>query len=834
MAVYGWRRRRSVPGGYVFVLITAATSLWAFSEGMESVSADLPSRLLWAKITYLGVVNLPPLWLYFAFKHTRHDKDLSWHKVLAIWLVPLTTLLLALTNESHGLMWRGYLPVPGTNEVIYLPGLWFWVSVAYSYALMAVGTAVMAVATLRARDLYRKQFAVILICAVIPWVANVAYVFHFSPLPGVDLTPLSFTLTGLLLAFGYLELHLFELLPVSIDSLVSNFPDGVQVMDAQNRVIEINPVARRFLDVQGNPIGRPAADLLQKVPGLVEFYDQAPPTACVHKVFINPGFRYLRAEISPIYEQNGHFAGRAIAYHDVTERLHTEERLAWELEMNAAQAELSRQILSELDGEDLIRRMTERARHLSRSEVGMIGILVEGELGEGEQISPRMFLQSGEIGFEDPGLLALWERARGSHTTLAICLPGDEGKRIVTAEVGERRFLCVPILLEERWIGQIALADADHAYTERDHELLQRLANLYAIYYRRQKAETDLVISREQLAIVNMIVRSVSAKLELNEFLKVVDQQVNRFIDARAFLIAEYDPGEETWVPRYLKDPRVHTHHESYPMNDGLAGYVIKNRESVCLNSMAALTEFFRNTGIHPLGSMPCAIMGVPLVVGDRAIGALLAQNYEQENCYTPDIFQLFTMIGSPVAIAFENARLFTRMEQLATIDALTNLYNRHHFFKLAEIELERSQRYDCPFSLVMIDIDHFKQTNDTYGHIVGDMVLRAVANACRKTLRKVDVIGRYGGEEIMALLPETDEEAAHLTAERLRRSIENMRVYLDAGSPVQVTASLGVTTLHSGEEASLPVLLDRADQAMYMAKRLGRNRVVDFAGMHL
>ena len=189
-----------------------------------------------------------------------------------------------------------------------------------------------------------------------------------------------------------------------------------------------------------------------------------------------------------------------------------------------------------------------------------------------------------------------------------------------------------------------------------------------------------------------------------------------------------------------------------------------------------------------------------------------------------------------------ERKRIQAVLERLATTDMLTGLTNRHHFFTLAEREVERALRYRAPLSMLMIDLDYFKRVNDTLGHIAGDQVLIAVGQVIRSTLREVDLAGRYGGEEFAILLPETPAEKAINVAERLRSAIAGLAVETDTGR-VSITASIGAAALTSAgsEEASplrsgeggqssgkaeraLAALLDRADRALYSAKHAGRN----------
>jgi two-component system, cell cycle response regulator len=171
-----------------------------------------------------------------------------------------------------------------------------------------------------------------------------------------------------------------------------------------------------------------------------------------------------------------------------------------------------------------------------------------------------------------------------------------------------------------------------------------------------------------------------------------------------------------------------------------------------------------------------------------------------------------------------ERKSLERELRRLATMDSLTGVPNRRHFSTLAHQEMERANRYDLPLSVIMLDVDHFKTVNDSWGHAIGDEMLKAVTAAIQGELREVDVLGRMGGEEFALLLPQTGIGGAAQVAERLRSAVAAIRLPLAEGC-LEATISLGVTTRLEGE-AQFEHLLGRADRAMYEAKQAGRNRV--------
>ena len=184
--------------------------------------------------------------------------------------------------------------------------------------------------------------------------------------------------------------------------------------------------------------------------------------------------------------------------------------------------------------------------------------------------------------------------------------------------------------------------------------------------------------------------------------------------------------------------------------------------------------------------------------------------------------YSLVVLLARVRAALREKERL-DLLEKWATSDPLTSLYNRRHFFELAHRELERSLRHNSDLSFIMLDIDHFKQVNDQHGHLVGDEVLICVANQLRDLLRKVDFCARFGGEEFVLCLPDTQEVGATEVAERIRQTIANHAFKNNDDKPFSITVSLGLASRK--DEADVEQIIRRADDALYKAKENGRNQ---------
>jgi diguanylate cyclase (GGDEF)-like protein len=222
--------------------------------------------------------------------------------------------------------------------------------------------------------------------------------------------------------------------------------------------------------------------------------------------------------------------------------------------------------------------------------------------------------------------------------------------------------------------------------------------------------------------------------------------------------------------------------------------------------------------------------LGVPMIVKDELIG-IIALDSTERGTFTPDHQKAAVAFADQVAIALENARLFNQTQILAITDSLTGLNNRRHLIEYAEKELLRAHRLNYPISLIMLDIDHFKVINDSHGHLVGDQILIQLAALMKNTIRELDLLGRYGGEEFIIILPHTNQETAISVAERLRILVSKEAFETDAGV-LEITISLGVSAIDMANYAypdvppDIDILTREADQALYKAKNSGRNQV--------
>lgn len=216
-----------------------------------------------------------------------------------------------------------------------------------------------------------------------------------------------------------------------------------------------------------------------------------------------------------------------------------------------------------------------------------------------------------------------------------------------------------------------------------------------------------------------------------------------------------------------------------------------------------------------------------PLISENKLLGCIVTKS--TENILSTKEIEYLEQLSSQAATTINRANVYAEILKHATLDALTGFYNRHQLEERIKQEVSGAKRQKRNLCAIMTDIDFFKSVNDTYGHSVGDIVLKTISNSIKNQLRDYDTAGRYGGEEFVILLPDTNIEEAKMVAERLRQTVENKKIDISKIFPdkknISVTISLGVAQYNTGEDGSK--LIINADSALYKAKESGRNRVV-------
>ena len=383
-----------------------------------------------------------------------------------------------------------------------------------------------------------------------------------------------------------------------------------------------------------------------------------------------------------------------------------------------------------------------------------------------------------------------------------------------------------------------------NAFSSEDEELLtiiagqlataiQRLRTVLAEHYQTQQLERSNSLIR---ALAQVNARAAVAS-DANGVLQTLGNELAKL--GLRCAIALSDPGNQLVNLRYisLPDRLVHALERigSFKMNKNTIpiaslspfsklsqnASLVKDSISTLLSWVPDLPQRDALRVLKLIGvTRTTSVCYLPLIIEGKTMGVLWMWG---EGIHENDM-PTMSLFASQLAAALQNADLLNEVGRLAITDELTGIYNRRFFFEMAEKEFTRAVRDKSPLSVLLVDIDHFKNFNDCYGHMVGDQVLKAAAQMMASALRDSDIIGRYGGEEFSIILPDTNNTAANLVAERLLSKVSDVPFDTEAGK-LSIQISIGIAGM-SKETPTLHSLIVRADQAMYLAKSSGRNRL--------
>ena len=254
-----------------------------------------------------------------------------------------------------------------------------------------------------------------------------------------------------------------------------------------------------------------------------------------------------------------------------------------------------------------------------------------------------------------------------------------------------------------------------------------------------------------------------------------------------------------------LKDARV-------KKGEGIAGWIAETGQSVIVEDVKQDERFAQRFDAKS-GFQTKSIIGVPLKTERRVFGVIELINSTKERKFTPFDIKLLATIADFAAIAVEKVYYYDVYRRLATMDPLTGVYNRRHFEQMLSLEIDNVTRYGHPLSLLMVDIDDFKQINDRFGHMAGDKVLKRAAQILTENVRKVDTVARFGGDEFIVLLPHADVVAAQAVRERIMTSLKEVN---DQQQLIPFGLSVG---LHSAKDGSTDEILAEVDMDLYREK---------------
>ncbi len=375
-------------------------------------------------------------------------------------------------------------------------------------------------------------------------------------------------------------------------------------------------------------------------------------------------------------------------------------------------------------------------------------------------------------------------------------------------------------------LARITALQADEVDVQRDLADAHEQLKLQQAF---EEANALLERRLNELSLLYEVARSFTSTLELPELLARISTHVAERLSIPQFSIMLLNP-DGTLEVKTAYPPGQGTERIRFRSDEGACGRAAQTHTAVYIADVESDTAIFvaRPGAAREIGSLLC----VPMIHHEEVLGVLNFQRPQKDSFGSEEI-EVLTAIADQAALAVKNARLHEETVALAITDPLTGIPNRRHLFSRLDMEIARANRFGNQVSIVMLDIDHFKSFNDAAGHRAGDGVLRQVAALMKGMIRKVDILGRYGGEEFLLILPQVTKVEAMEVAEKLRRAVAGASLDVPR-NPSRITISAGIANLPV-DATSWERLVDCADAALYASKRAGRNQTTSYAqGMEL
>jgi diguanylate cyclase (GGDEF)-like protein len=388
--------------------------------------------------------------------------------------------------------------------------------------------------------------------------------------------------------------------------------------------------------------------------------------------------------------------------------------------------------------------------------------------------------------------------------------------------------LLLPLVVGNEIIGVVScqICTAGRSFRTEEVDLGGAIANLAAVRIEQARIFDEERKQVSSLTLLHAASLDISLSHNQPEWLKTIAERATWLGNAQGGSLYLCNPQKRELVCKSSYNFPYNLEGTLIRYGEGAAGRVAATGQPLIVDDYSSWLFAYEAL---PEDTAHIALLTAPVIFQGDVTGVIQILRTNPQESFTNEDTELLGLFASQVAIALENTRLYDEIQQIAIRDPLTGLYNRRGLYEVAEREIERAKRYNRPFSLFMVDIDHFKSVNDTYGHPVGDEVLVKLARRLDQNVRTIDVVGRYGGEEFIVLAIENNLEATRKLAERLGHIIAARPVTTSAGS-IPVSVSIGVVEL--GEKApGLQAMIQAADQALYLAKHFGRNQVQCFKG---
>jgi len=777
VAFIAWRRR-AARGALSLAALMLGIAIWSGATAAMWYVPTLGEQVFWLKAMFLGVWITPIAVLILAFDIAKIERWRTPGRIALMSIVSVAFISIRWLNPGrlYDAAFVAQTTGPYTHYA-YVPGPLYLAYNVFAFGMILVGLVILFRVCLRSSGADRTQAAILLIGGLVPFAAAAVTESGSVPLGGLDLAPLGFLVTGALWLTAILRGTLLDVLPLARDVLIEQMLDGVVVVDGEDHVVDANPAALTMLHAPlAEVLGKPAEAILSSVKGATAVLRGSGPRHAVLPIGSVGDSHYVDLGITPLVVGLGRPPAQLVTLHDVTEERRANERLKLARQVFDTANEAI--VVTLPDADDRIIDVNDAyCRLTGRSREDTVGKDISRL--QSDRHSPEFYKAMEQTLFTTGAWEGeVWQtRADGTvfPSWLSLSMAEDDQEH-------ERHVVRVFTDITERRRAEDALRDA----------LEQMRALSAATELERQRLELILEHTDDGVILVGLGGNITFTNPTLRRLLKAMGEQ-----DTPASL-AEL---RELYEIRYADDHPLPP--DESPVTQVLTGEVVTDLE-LHFSRRATGKQLTILFSALPVRDAEGAVMQVVITIRDiteRKRAEELLQN-------TLDALE----------------RSHQELLELASHDSLTGLLNRLRFEEEFERQLADQRRLGRGGALIWLDLDHFKEVNDTLGHRAGDELLTLIAQTLRTEMRRYSVLARLGGDEFAMILPAAQKAEAMGAAARLINVLAG-REFVVAGHAMHAAVSIGVA-LYPDHGSTVQELLAAADVAMYHAKESGRGRV--------
>ena len=502
-------KRKDVHGAAELGWLMLFTGVYSFFDAFEAASTSVAEKVFWIKIAYVGAVLVPVLYFVFIMRYTGHKKVGYLRYRLLLYTLPAITLIFALTNEKHHLIWTGFSPISAqTNLMEYYHGIWFWLGyLTYDYILLFFATISLFDFIFRHKNVFRKQGFLIFLAGILPWIGGIVYLTNLNPIPGFDISPASTMLSGILLIVAILKVGFLDLIPIAREMLVETLDDGIIVLDAKNRIQDINGAAYSYLGLSDKHIlGLPVDSFGSPKPLLNAVIS---PNSFDHFELENENeTKTLKIIKQNIESESG---SRLVVIRDISDQISKQREIKKRDDLLNAITKATTLIIQGEDLEesmhgslDIIGKATGINRiYIFRSQIDTEGINpVQSLIYEWIDDSDRTQIVEKRVGHSFIEILIpdWYDRLIQGQVCCGKVNDFNQKEKAILESQNIKSIFVVPIFIDKTYWGFTGFDDCscEREWTSMEERLLTNAAGTIVAAYVRKKNQEELIVAKEK------------------------------------------------------------------------------------------------------------------------------------------------------------------------------------------------------------------------------------------------------------------------------------------------------------------------------------------------